>query len=298
MPSPEPAQVQLPGISSPVRSTAGSSAGGSTQDPSGSDGRAERSYQGSYSASHSRELFRSCDDNSDDRLDVFETSDAFELVPSPRDHESYARFDTNRDGFVSWPEFDQRFRSSIANGGTFRVRTRREFVAPEPPPQPVTRLQQFLRLHDVDGDGGLNQAEIQQLLEKSNLPQSLTTTLLKSDVDGSGKVEEAELAPWFQALPILPLPGLDAAAADNSLPSPWLGADADADSAINKEEFESVLRRLDPALLRWTMPMLQRLDKNADGKLSAAELLPPPPKGAGKGKGKGRGREVGRAERD
>ncbi|MGK0301255.1 MAG: hypothetical protein ACI89X_002131, partial [Planctomycetota bacterium] len=47
--------------------------------------RSQGRYQGPYDESTSRELFRACDDNSDDRLDVFESADCFDVLPSPRD---------------------------------------------------------------------------------------------------------------------------------------------------------------------------------------------------------------------
>lgn len=240
--------------------------------------RVEHRYTGTYDESISRELFRACDENSDDRLDVFETVDTFDLLPSARDHRGFARFDTDRDGFVSWPEFDQRFRKKLANGGTFRVRTSRTFNMPEAPPQKETPLQQFLRMFDADGDGALSPAELEKLLTATGLPPTLAGPLMASDVDGSGNIDEAELAPWFQSLPVA---ALTVATGQSPLPQPWFDGDLDKDGAIDLDELRAVLRAFDPSLLRWASKLLAKLDADKDGKLGGSELqkpeLPLPP---------------------
>ena len=53
----------------------------------------------------------------------------------------------------------------------------------------------------------------------------------------------------------------------------------DKDGAIDLEELRSVLRTLDPDLLRWAAALMKRLDANQDGKLSSAELQPPTAEG-------------------
>ena len=231
--------------------------------------REPRRYTGIYDESISRELFRACDENSDDRLDVFETADSFDLLPSARDHRGFARFDTDRDGFVTWPEFDQRFRTSLDNGGTFRVRTARSFTMPEAPPQKETPLRQFLRTFDADGDGALAPAEVEKLLVGTGLPPTLAGPLMASDLDGSGSIDEAELAPWFQRLPVA---ALTAAAGNSPLPQPWFDGDLDKDGAIDVDELRAVLRALDPGLLRWAAKLLEKLDADKDGKLGRDEL--------------------------
>jgi Ca2+-binding EF-hand superfamily protein len=238
----------------------------------------EGRYKGTYDESTSRELFRACDANSDDRLDIFETADAFEVLASPRDLQGFARLDSDRDGYLTWPEFDQRFQKGLEHGGTFTVKTCRPYVLPEPPPQPLTPLQKFIKLYDKDEDGGLSPTEITDLLKATGLPEAVGGILMQSDLDKSGKVEEAELAPWFQNLP---KPAeTDKSSATTSLKQPWLDADANLDQAIDAAELTALLRRLDPGLLRWTKSLIQKLDGNKDNKLSATELAktePPAP---------------------
>ncbi len=238
--------------------------------------RQERRYQGSYSESVSRDLFRACDEDSDDRLDLFEVVDAFEAVRTAGDHAGFARFDADRDGFVSWPEFDMRFRSSLASTGGFRVRTVRSFTMPDTPPQKETPLRQFLRTFDADGDGSLSPTEIQTLLVGSGLPAALSATLMASDLDGSGSIDEAELAPWFQALP---LAALGVSSAPSPLPQPWSGGDEDKNGVIDARELQTVLRALDPGLLRWSAELFARLDADTDGNLTTKELAIPAPGG-------------------
>lgn len=232
--------------------------------------RSASRYQGSYSESTSRELFRACDANSDDRLDIFESADCFEVLPSPRDLQGYARIDNDRDGYVTWPEFDLRFRKGLKNGGTFLVHTVRPFVKPEPPPQPLSPLQKFLRLYDKDGDGGLSPAEILDLMKATGLPEDMATVLMQSDFDQSGKIEAVELAPLHAQLPKPEEAGQGEQ--KQGLTQPWLDADGNLDDSIDAAELTLLLRRLDPGLLRWTNRLLAKLDTNKDGKLSVTEL--------------------------
>ncbi|MCB9877314.1 MAG: EF-hand domain-containing protein [Planctomycetes bacterium] len=241
--------------------------------PEPQQARTERSYQGSYSASVSRELFTACDADSDDRLDVFEAAQSFEAVRTPRDCEDFAKLDRDRDGYVTWPEFDQLFREGLQNGGTFRVATARPFVMPVAPPAPPTPLRQFLRTHDADGDGSLSPQEIEQLLQRTGLPDVMAGPLKALDVDRNGKVDEPELAPWFEMLPPM---AKQAAGGVGALPPPWFEADKNRDSRIDAAEFEPVLRRIDPLLARWAKALLARIDRDKDGKLAANELQPPP----------------------
>ena len=233
-----------------------------------------RRYRGTYSESVSRELFGVCDGNSDDRLDVLEAVDAFDLLPSPKDHRGYARFDQDRDGFITWPEFDRRFRKSLETTGSFRIRTRRAVTMPEAPPQKATALQKFVRAFDADGDGELSPVEVQQMLDATGLPATLAAPLMAADIDASGSISEAELAPWFQTLPLNQLPQVTGA---SSLPRPWFEGDADKDGDIDLDELKSVLRTLDPGLLRWAAELFAKLDADGDGALSARELQPPAP---------------------
>ena len=68
------------------------------------------------------------------------------------------------------------------------------------------------------------------------------------------------------------MPQADKSNAPTGLLQPWLDADGNLDQSIDTTELTALLRRLDPGLLRWTKALLDKLDSNKDGKLSAHEL--------------------------
>ncbi|MBL8734058.1 MAG: hypothetical protein JNN13_16920 [Planctomycetes bacterium] len=262
----------------PAKGSVGGATAGSG--PSGADATTggEQRLAGSYDEAQSRDLFRACDGDSDDRLDIFEAAQALETIRDARDSAGFATLDHDRDGFVSWPEFDQHLRLVLRRDGVFRAKVCRR-LAPGPGPRTATPLQQFLQLHDKDQNGGLDPAEIDAYLRQSNLPPQLGGLLKTLDVDQSGRIEEAELAPWFERLanpgPLpLPLFGPPPAASSALMP-PWGAADLDRDGNLDAAELERVLRRLDAGLARWAAQLLRRLDKDKNGKLAPSELPGP-----------------------
>lgn len=246
--------------------------------PDGS-GRTARTGVHSYSESVSRDLFSACDADSDDRLDVFEASDALDSVAGPKDSGGFLRLDTDRDGFVSWPEFDQHFWNTVQRGGPFHVRPCRSLIEQGPERQearPASPLQVFLRLHDKNGNGGLDADELEQMLRATNLPPTIGGQLRGLDLDKSGRVDEAELAPVWELLrPLVAGAGGARGPMDGMLPPPWQAADLDGNGRLDLAEFTAVLRRLDPALARWATHLLRALDRDGDGGLGAKELPPP-----------------------
>lgn len=246
----------------------------------------ERTYRGPYDAGTCRDWFRACDADGDDRLDVFETSSALDTMRDVRDVEGFGRIDTDRDGFVSWLEFDATFRHALQRQGTFRVRTCRNPVVEG---RSGSELQQFLQLHDANRNGGLDPIEIDQIVRLGTVPPTLAGKLRSLDHDGSGRIDEAELAPWFEQLPRPIRVPPERPGAGSLLPAPWNVCDADKDDLISPAELGLALRRLDPTLERWVQALLQQLDRNRDGMLQPAELpsragasesgtLPPLPK--------------------
>lgn len=230
----------------------------------------ERSFRGSCSEAASRDVFTACDADGDDRLDVFEASDALETVRGARDWVGFGRLDKDRDGYVTWPEFDAALRTTLQRGGTFRVRTVRPLAPPTPEPKPATPVQKFLQLHDTDQNGGLDPAEIDRFVRERGLP-GLGSQLRSLDTDHSGRLEEAELAPWFARMPGM-APAAGGTAGGTGLMPPWRDADRDRSGAIDANELAAVLRHLDPALATWARELLRALDRNGDGVLQPAEL--------------------------
>lgn len=242
-----------------------------TPQGAGSSGRSSADV---HTEPRSREMFRSCDADSDDRLDLFEACEALETLGDPKDASPFQRLDKDRDGYLGWPEFDQFFRTVVQRGGTFRVRTCRR-LEPQSTTQrqPATPLQQFLQNLDQNHNGGLDPQEIDQLVRDAGLPPSLGIEMKALDLDQSGRVEETELAPMFEKLRTrLPLPGTTPAKPASPLPPEWAIVDDNGDGAIDLEELTRALRRLDPTLARWARNLLQPLDADRNGKLTPTEL--------------------------
>lgn len=236
-----------------------------------------------HSEARSRELFTACDGDGDDRLDLFEASDAFENLGDPRDPTGFRRLDTDRDGYVTWPEFDAWFRSVVRHGATFRVRTCRSLVQQAPElqrAQAPTPLQRFLQLYDENRNGGLDPEEIDRLVKQQGLPPTTAAQLRALDLDHSGRVEETELAPFFERLrTALPLSGAiratDTTKSPAGLPPQWAALDLDGDGRIDVGDLANALRRIDPDLARWAPQLLRACDKNHDGTLGPDELPGP-----------------------
>ncbi len=241
----------------------------------------ERSVRGACSAAQSRDLFRACDADDDDRLDVFEASDALEAVRSPRDNAGFKRLDGDRDGYVSWPEFDLALRAVLTTGSTFRVHTTRPLTESGTTPRAATPIRQFLQLHDRNGNGGLDPSEVAEFLRQASLPPTLSSSMRQLDGDQDGRISETELQPWFEQLSGKTLPA--PTGAGSPLAPPWDAADKNHDGAIDAAELRSALRRLDPALDAWTAQLLKALDKDRDGTLRPTELPGAPPGGAAPG---------------
>jgi hypothetical protein len=232
-----------------------------------------------HSEGTSRRAFSACDADRDDRLDLFEIAEALDSVDGPSDAKSFARLDTDRDGYVGWPEFDAHFRFVIERGKALVIRPARAMPAEtESTNAPAaTPLQRFFRLYDANRNGGLDPNEIDRLALQLGLLPMIAASLRNLDADRSGKVEEGELAPWFDQIQklvpgITQLGGESTANPTSSLGAPWGLDDLDDDGTLNGDEFLRALRRLDAGLAKWATTVFARLDKNKDNRLDATEL--------------------------
>jgi Ca2+-binding EF-hand superfamily protein len=227
----------------------------------------------------SRRAFAHCDADRDDRLDLFEANDAIEALGDPRDTKAFARLDTNRDGFVDWQEFDQHFQHVVGRGRALALRPHRPLPAPTgaPAAPTATPLQRFFRLYDQNRNGGLDPDEVDRLASQLGLLPMITASLRGLDSNASGKIEEGELAPWFDQIQKL-VPGLanlggsTEPSAAGGLGAPWGLDDNDANGQLDPREFERALRRVDPTLARWAAALFARLDRNGDQQLDSREL--------------------------
>lgn len=231
--------------------------------------RPERTVRGTCSEAASRDLFTACDADGDDRLDVLEAGSALEALRTPRDIEGFATIDRDRDGFVSWPEFDAHLRETLQRGATFRIRPLRPSALPVPSARPATPAQKFIQAYDADQNGGLDKAEVDEYLRKNKLGRDAGAQLWTNDLDHNGRLDETEIAPWLERVLGI-APPLDAPASEAQVP--WANADQDGSRTIDENELASMLRRLDPSLAHWAAGLLRALDRNRDGVLQPAEL--------------------------
>lgn len=267
----------------PATPPRGATAG--TQEPGAKDSRAgaaaatgNRAAADTWSERHSRELFASCDVDGDDRLDLFEAGTAFDTPGSPLRHDAFRRLDRDRDGYLTWPEFDLHFRTVVQRGDVFRVRTSRALAGNAPEQRaakPSSPVQQLLQLYDADGSTDLNEAELANLVQRLGAPPAVLSLAKTLDLDRSGTLDEQELVPMLEHL-TGSLPFLRSGPAPNAaLPPPWSSIDRDRDGRIDASELAQALRQLDPQLARWSGALLQAADRNRDGFLDGGELPTP-----------------------
>lgn len=155
----------------------------------------QRAVRGDCSEAQSRTLFTGCDADGDDRLDVFEAGFAIELVRGVRDVDGFARFDADRDGFVTWREFDRVLHATLDAGATFRVKVARPAAPATPEAKPIADPKLLLREHDANRDGALDAAELGAALRRvdARLATWAAEILQAHDVNRDGKLQQGEL---------------------------------------------------------------------------------------------------------
>jgi hypothetical protein len=161
----------------------------------------------------------------------------------------------------------------LQRGDSFRVRTVRPFTPPAGPRKGGTELQKLLAAADANQNGAIDADELPQFAQGAGLPPMMTPPLTALDLDRDGRLQEAELAPWFQKVAAMrAMFGPPATTAAEGLPAPWQAADRDQNRRIDEPELAAVLRRLDPTLARWAGALLRALDRDGDSALQPAEL--------------------------
>ena len=83
-----------------------------------------------YDESTSRRAFAACDEDGDDRLDVRECLRALTNMGTAIKPTGFRALDANRNGFVHWDEFDNRYRRIVKQRDPFRFRPLRPFATP------------------------------------------------------------------------------------------------------------------------------------------------------------------------
>ena len=227
----------------------------------------------------SRQAFTACDANRDDRLSVLEASRTIEGV-SHDDLDSFRRMDRSSDGFVHWPEFDQRFRELTSRGNPMRIRPYRPLPAPPvtsltagrtntPMAQAVTLIAQF----DADKDGNLGLDEVAKGLQALGAPTDLLLILGALDLDKSQDLTPHELLPFVAQLPpIQAAPRPTQRGASSGLPTGYRKADTNKDGVLDRAEVENVLRSIDSILPRWASQIVRDADRSGNNTLGPQEI--------------------------
>ena len=236
----------------------------------------------SYDEDLSRALFRTCDLNADDRLDIIEATKAIEYLISGQSIDSFRRLDKDSDGYLSFSEFDQEYHAVVQRGGTLRLLPSRPLALPRGRVESSDLLQakRLVALYDTDGDELLSAREFAILLERRRLPGDRAAHFQGLDSDGSGSLSAEELTGFARLQGVAVAPDADLGA-HTRLPEPFREADLNQDGAIAGNELERLLRRIDPGLRLWTKTIVTNADKSGNGTLGLPEiqaaLLPPPP---------------------
>ncbi len=242
-----------------------------------------------YSLQASRRAFRACDLNRDDRI-TFREARSTLGVSNPR---AFSLWDTDRDGWVHFPEFDRRYRKLVRDGWGLTILGPGAAKAPQdPPPPPPLPLKKLFQLLDRNRDGRVAPAEWKERA------RALSATLSRVphgffglDRNRDGTLELGEMTPLLALFPDLAGKSSPSfrAGSFRSLPLSVQGADRNGDQHLDLRELELLFQKMDPGLVPWAKVILLRKDTNQDGLLSPRELRssprkPSPPKKAGKSK--------------
>ena len=245
------------------------------QDAPKSDKQKLRGF-GVYSKTTSRQLFAAADLNGDDRIRFFE---AQKTIFEARDARGFRRFDTDRDGEISFREFDVRFRELTQLGQELHL------LAPalirlargiETPQATTLAVQRFFAGLDRNGDGRIDLSEwrgFESLLQPM-LDKKAEESFRELDVDKSGTLTPRELEALAPKLDLL-LSGLRRSTPPRQLrplPESLQAADRNGNSRLELDELRYALARIHPSLTRHAADLHRRVDQNRDGALDSIEL--------------------------
>lgn len=236
-----------------------------------------------YSLEASRKAFSACDLDRDDRI-TFREARTTLGVTTPQD---FGLWDTNRDGWIHFPEFDKRYRKLAREGWGLTLLGPAAARAPKDPPPPTPLpLKKLFQVLDRNRDGRVAPAEWK------GTSRALSSTLSRVphgffglDRNRDGTLELKEMTPLLALFPDLAGRKSPAgrAGSPRTLPLEMQGADRNGDQHLDLRELQLLFQKMDPGLVPWAKFILQKKDKNQDGLLSPRELLssPKPPSGAG-----------------
>jgi hypothetical protein len=224
----------------------------------------------------SRDAFAGCDLDGDDRLDIAEATQGLADVAGGGGAPAFRPLDQDRSGFLSWPEFDRHFQDSVRDSGAFSFRPRAGFTlrvekqainpggaagTPGARTPDLGEVVDFtLSLVAMDEDPTMSRGEFDALIEILGQPIMDLDSLFRSiDVDQSGSLTKAELAPVVSQVPALV--ALAAGRGRSARPP-----------TLNRGEALLRLDQMHPVLRRWKIQIFDAADADRDGSLRGAEL--------------------------
>ncbi|PIE24654.1 MAG: hypothetical protein CSA62_02145 [Planctomycetota bacterium] len=229
-----------------------------------------------YSLTTSRQLFAATDLNGDDRIRFFEAQKA---MFQARDARGFRRFDTDRDGVISFREFDARFQEICKQGLELHLqapallRLARGIDTPKPSAIPVQRFFADLDRNKNDKIEFDEWRSFESLLQPM-LGKDAAESFRELDSDKSSTLSLPELEVLKPKLE-RHLSGQRRSAPRRQLrplPASVQAADRNGNGRIELEELRYALARIHPSLTRHAANLHHRVDQNRDGALDALEL--------------------------
>lgn len=239
-----------------------------------------------HSEASSRQVFAAVDRNADDRLDIFEFTralsedvDAHKLATA-----AFRSADGDHDGFLSWPEFDQRLQEHLRLRGEFRYRPARR-VGPTRPQSPTAaadgpideRVAALWTVLDTDHSGRVSREEFASLLTAAGMQPAAMVRFVDADADGDDELDRKELARLMTMLPNMPRMSPPTSSAQGFAPA-WRRADKDGDGEVSVAELQVALRQHEIYLGRWADKIVADADRSGDRRLGPAEVLATEPR--------------------
>jgi Ca2+-binding EF-hand superfamily protein len=174
------------------------------------------------------------------------------------DRRSFALFDADGDGRIDLPEFRARYETLVKHGGAFAAPIGKSGLRVSGPASPAEQALRF----DKDGDEMLSRSELRAFLDALHSRLDADVVLAKFDRDVSQRLSKGEIGELAAFLD----------PARRSHPPPRAASVEELfGKAIPRVERKGAT--LTAPLIVGPVPVFRRLDLDANGKISAGDLL-------------------------